>query len=309
MKKFFLLTVIFSMALYFGQAQNYKLDLYEGEIPNAKPSEKTEKWTTTDIVAVTAVTEPTLEVYLPAKKNATGKAVVICPGGGYWALAYDWEGTDIAKWLNSKGIAGVVLKYRLPTSGGNVVPHLSPLMDAQRAIRTTRHNAEKWNIDPDQVGIMGFSAGGHLASTAGTHFDKGDPASPDPVERLSSRPDFMILMYPVITFNHDFMNGGSMHALLGENPSEELIREYSNELHVTPDTPPTILIHASDDRGVPPQNSLIFYEALIKNKVPAEMHIYPEGGHGFSLATGNPHLATWTDRVIEWINEEVDSSQ
>ena len=297
------------MALYFGQAQNYKLDLYEGEIPNAKPSEKTEKWTTTDIVAVTAVTEPTLEVYLPAKKNATGKAVVICPGGGYWALAYDWEGTDIAKWLNSKGIAGVVLKYRLPTSGGNVVPHLSPLMDAQRAIRTTRHNAEKWNIDPDQVGIMGFSAGGHLASTAGTHFDKGDPASPDPVERLSSRPDFMILMYPVITFNHDFMHGGSMHALLGENPSEELIREYSNELHVTPDTPPTILIHASDDRGVPPQNSLIFYEALIKNKVPAEMHIYPEGGHGFSLATGNPHLATWTDRVIEWINEEVDSSQ
>ncbi len=308
MKKFYLLTMLISTIWALGQAQNFRLDLYKGEIPNSKPTKETEKWDTTDIVRVSKVIKPALEVYLPSKKNATGQAVVICPGGGYWILAYDWEGTDIAKWLNSQGIAAIVLKYRLPTSNGNKVPHLSPLMDAQRAIRTTRHNAVKWNINPDQVGIMGFSAGGHLASTAGTHYDSGDPAAPDPIEKLSSRPDFMILMYPVITFSHDFMHSGSMNALLGEDPTDELKKEYSNELHVTPDTPPAILILASDDKAVPPQNSILFYKALIKNNVPSEMHIYPEGGHGFSLAVGKPHLEHWPEVCMEWL-KWVDSSR
>jgi len=301
MKKLILLSLFILILCIAGPAQNYLLDLYEGEIPNSKPTTETEKWDTSGIVRVSNVIKPTLEVYLPSNNNATGQAVVICPGGGYGILAYDWEGTDIAKWFNSKGIAGIVLKYRLPSSDGNKKPHLSPLMDAQRALRTTRHNAEKWNINPDQVGIMGFSAGGHLASTAGTHFDSGNAASIDPIEKLSSRPDFMILVYPVITFSHDFKHSGSMKALIGEDPSDEMIKEYSNELHVTDDTPPTFLIHASDDKGVPPKNSIIFYEALINNNVPAELHIYPEGGHGFSLAIGKPHLENWPERCMEWL--------
>jgi len=282
-------------------AQNYTLPLWQGEVPNYQKTDETEIRNEGDILGISKVQTPEIAVYLPAGRHASGQAVVICPGGGYWALAYDWEGMDIARWLNSKGIAGIVLKYRLPTSKSNLIPHLSPLMDAQRALRLTRFQAAGWNIDTSMIGIMGFSAGGHLASTLGTHFDYGDPDAPDPVDRISCRPDFMILIYPVISFTEPFMHTGSQKALLGNNPDPELSKYYSNELQVREDTPPTFLIHAGDDDGVPVANSLAFYQALNEKHIPAEMHIYPEGGHGFSLALGKGHLEHWTDCCIDWL--------
>ncbi len=281
-------------------SQSFKMDLYpEGQIPNYKDVGEKEKWDTADIVRVSKVQVPDISVYLPAKKNMTGEAVIICPGGGYWILAYDWEGEDIAKFWNSRGIAAIVLKYRLPTSDAQIEPYKSPLMDAQRAMRMVRFHAKDWGIDPAKIGIMGFSAGGHLASSLSTHFDAGNPGAKDPVEKLSCRPDFSILMYPVISFTGEFQHSGSRKALVGED--EELMKYFSNELQVTANTPPAILIHASDDKAVPVENSIVYYQALVKNGVKAEMHIYPEGGHGFSLAIGQGHLAGWTERVFEWV--------
>ncbi|MDX1940203.1 MAG: alpha/beta hydrolase [Saprospiraceae bacterium] len=302
MKNIFLIVFALFM-IEFQYAQNLTLPLWSGEIPNSKKVNEVEKHDTTDnIIRISNVQTPDIAVFLPSKANATGQAVVICPGGGYWILAYDWEGTDIAKWLNSKGIAAIVLKYRLPVSKNNITPHLSPLMDAQRAMRLTRHHAKEWNIDTSKVGIMGFSAGGHLASTVGTHFDYGNSNATDPVEKWSSRPDFMILMYPVITFSQTVnAHIGSRNALLGQNPDPTLIEYYSNELQVKADTPPTILIHAGDDKAVPVENSLLFYQALKNNNIPAELHIYPFGGHGFSLAINKGYLETWTERCVDWL--------
>jgi acetyl esterase/lipase len=286
---------------FIGNTQQIKLLWPAGNIPNYKKTAEVEKKDSTNIVRISLVQQPAIEVYLPSKQNATGQAVIICPGGGYGVLAYDWEGTDIAKWLNANGIAAIVLKYRLPNSKSNIVPQLSPLLDAQRAIRTTRANAEKWHIKRDKIGIMGFSAGGHLASTAGTHFDAGNANAPDTIDRLSCRPDFMILMYPVITMSQPYMHQGSRNNLIGANADSALAKYYSNDLQVTKETPPTFLVHATDDGGVPVENSLSFYQALKNNKVPAEMHIYPYGGHGFSLAIGKGYLATWPDRCIDWL--------
>jgi len=283
-------------------AQNSNLPLWEADPPNYRETGEVTIWDTSDIVRVRNVQKPDIAVFLPSKKNATGEAVVICPGGGYRILAYDWEGTDIARWLNSEGIAAVVLKYRLPESKSNIIPYKSPLMDAQRAMRQVRFNAEKWNVDPGKIGIMGFSAGGHLASTLSTHFDAGDPTSPDPVEQQSCRPDFSILLYPVISFSDEYTHQGSREALLGEDPDPDLVRNFSNELQVTADTPPAILIHSEDDQGVPVENSLAYYKSLKENQVTSELHIYPYGGHGYSLAIGQGHLSTWPDRVIEWIH-------
>ena len=282
-------------------AQNQVLPLWEGDPPNYKETGEVNIWDTVDIVLVRHVQKPDIAVFLPSRKNATGEAVVVCPGGGYHILAYDWEGSDIARWLNSKGIAAFVLKYRLPGSSNNIVPRLSPLMDAQRAMRMVRANAEHWNLDPDKIGIMGFSAGGHLASTLSTHFDGGDPDNADPIERVSCRPDFSILIYPVISFSDEITHAGSKEALIGENPDEELVEYYSNELQITGDTPPAILIHSADDAAVPVENSLAYYNALRKYNKQSELHLYPYGGHGFSLAIGRGHLSSWTDRVIDWI--------
>jgi len=281
--------------------QNQILPLWEGDPPNYRETGEVTIFDTADIVRVRNVQKPDIAVFLPSKKNATGEAVVICPGGGYGILAYDWEGSDIARWLNSRGIAAFVLKYRLPGSKSNIVPHKSPLMDAQRAMRIVRHNASGWNIDPGRIGVMGFSAGGHLASTLSTHYDDGDASSSDPVDQVSCRPDFSVLVYPVISFTEEFQHSGSRINLLGEDADEELVRYYSNELQVTEDTPPAILIHSDDDAGVPVENSIAYYKALRANKIPSELHIYPYGGHGYSLAIGQGHLSTWPDRVIEWI--------
>ncbi|WP_421875310.1 alpha/beta hydrolase [Marinoscillum sp.] len=270
-------------------SQNYVLPLWQNDIPNAKPSAEVEFADSSNIVRISHVQNPTIEVYLPSKRNTTGQSVVICPGGGYKYLAYDWEGTDIAKLLNAQGIAGIVLKYRLPDNDSNLEPHKSPLMDAQQAMKVVRMNASKWNLDPDKVGVMGFSAGGHLASTLGTHFDE------------DSRPNFMVLIYPVISMQEGITHMGSRNNLLGENPSQDLIDYYSNEKQVTANTPPTFLIHASDDKSVLVDNSLTFYKGLIKNGVAAEMHIYPNGGHGFGLGYEKGYTGSWTERLFDWL--------
>ncbi len=301
MKVYLILISLFICPLFIS-AQNYILPLWDGEIPNHKATgEQEEFYTENNLVLLKKIQNPNITVYLPAKGNATGEAVIICPGGGYWVLAYYWEGRDIAKALNAKGIAAIVLKYRLPTSNNYIVRHKSPLLDAQRAMRMVRYHAKEWNIESNKIGIMGFSAGGHLASTLSTHFDKGNLQAKDSIEQISCRPDFSILVYPVISFNDEFTHQGSAKALLGENPSEELRNNFSNELQVTKDTPPTFLVHSSDDDAVPVKNSLVYYEALQKNNVPAEIHIYPYGGHGYSLAIGKGHLAGWIDRCTDWI--------
>jgi len=252
--------------------------------------------------SIANVHKPTITIYLPPKNKATGTAVVICPGGGYGCCVVDKEGHDIARWLKSIGVAGIVLKYRLPRPQGHVYGHKVPLMDAQRAIRTVRHRAAKWNIKPDRIGIMGFSAGGHLASTAGTHFD-GDRKSTnakDPIDRQSCRPDFMILIYPVVSLSDAVGHSGSRRNLLGDKPDPKLVKYYSNELQVTAKTPPTFLISTSDD-FVKPENSVNFYLALRKAKVPAEIHVYDRGGHGYGLRkTGDP-VAGWPQRCQDWM--------
>jgi acetyl esterase/lipase len=282
--------------------QSINLDLYpEGNIPNYHNSGEQEIRDTTDIVRISKVQIPDIEVFLPSKKNRSGEAVIICPGGGYHILAYDWEGEDIAKFWNSKGIAAIVLKYRLPTSTSQIIPHKSPLLDAQRAMRLVRFHAADWKIDPEKIGIMGFSAGGHLASTLSTHYDYGNPDSNDPVERISCRPDFSVLIYPVISFTADFSHSGSAVALTGQDQSKELLEFYSNEKQIDKDTPPAILIHSSDDNAVPVDNSIVYFQALQKQGINTELHIYPYGGHGYSLAVGKGHLSGWPDRCYEWV--------
>ncbi len=240
---------------------------------------------------------PELRIYLPEADQATGAGIVVCPGGGYGALAMDHEGHQVAKWLNSIGVGAFVLKYRL----GPRYRHPAPLQDAQRAMRYVRAHAGEWKIDPDRLGIMGFSAGGHLASTLATHFDAGDPKSEDPIERQSCRPNFAVLCYPVISFTEEFGHTGSKRNLLGPDPDPKLVENLSNEKQVTPETPPTFLFHTGEDKGVPVENSLAFYQALRKAKVPAELHVYQDGPHGVGLAPGRPGLSTWKDRLADWL--------
>lgn len=229
-------------------------------------------------------------------KKPNGTAIVICPGGGYGGLVTGAEGHGIAAWLNRHGITGAVLEYRLPGGRSQV-----PLLDAQRALRTVRANAKAWNVDPERIGIMGFSAGGHLASTAGTHFDAGDASSTDPVQRLSCRPDFMILVYPVISMG-DKGHQGSRNNLLGKNPDAKLVEWFSNEKQVTEKTPPTFLAHAKDDRPVPPENSKMFYDALRAKKVAAHYLELPSGGHGLNGYKG-PMWDAWQERSLAWLAE------
>jgi len=245
--------------------------------------------------------KPTLTIYLPAKDKATGAAVVICPGGGYGHLAMDHEGHQIAQWLNSFGVAGLIVKYRHHGTGYG---HPAPLQDAQRAVRMARSRAGQWNIDPARIGILGFSAGGHLASTAGTHFDKGNAGAKDPIDRVSCRPDFMVLIYPVVSFTQWYTHKGSRRNLLGDNPDKELIESLSNEKQVTPETPPTFLVHTYEDTGVPAENSIYFYLALRKAKVPAEMHLYHKGRHGFGLGKTVGPVSSWSVRCADWMRSQ-----
>lgn len=282
-------------------SQEVRMPLYSGVIPNSKPTNVKEFSENKEIFILRNVKDPDIAIYLPTKKSASGQCVVICPGGGYWQLSYDLEGTDIARYFNSIGIAAVVLKYRLPSKEYCIEPHKAPLMDAQRAIRLVRHHAPEWNIRPDQIGIMGFSAGGHLASTLGTHFDFGNPSANDPIERQSCRPNFMILIYPVISFKDSVTHEGSRRMLLGENPDQTLVLNYSNELQVQDDTPPAFLIHADNDTLVQVANTLLFYKALRKKNIQAEVHIISKGGHGFGLFASNDHVFNWTNLLRSWL--------
>lgn len=247
---------------------------------------------------------PTITVWLPPKEKATGAAVVICPGGGYGFLATDHEGKQVAEWLNSFGVAGIMVKYRLAPK----YKHPAPLQDAQRAIRIVRAKAKEWGIDPHRVGIMGFSAGGHLASTAATHFDDGKTDASDPIDRESCRPDFAILVYPVISFISDFSHKGSANALLGTDATKEQLTSLSNETQVTEKTPPTFLAHTNADTGVPPENSLAFAMALRKAKVPFELHLFEKGQHGLGLGSGwaghippEPSFEAWPKLCETWL--------
>ncbi len=287
------------------------LPLWEENIPNTRPSNEKEVVTNESIIRIAKVQTPTIEVFLPEKQIATGQAVVIFPGGGYQILAYDWEGQNIAKWLNTRGIAGIVVKYRLPSSQSIRVTHQAPLTDAKRAMQLTRFNAKKWNINPNNIGIMGFSAGGHLASTLGTAFDtpahlpnviNDKQTSHLTINNISSRPDFMVLMYPVISMFEPDTHMGSRNSLLGKKPSDSLINQYSNHLHVTKHTPPTFILHANDDKAVPVENSLKMYNALKNNNVPVALHVFPKGGHGFAMSPKYKPLTQWPELLYQWLN-------
>lgn len=278
------LSILFSMFLLtvgISKAQT-PIPLWENGAPNAVGSE--------------AIDIPTITPYLAPKETATGAAIIVFPGGGYSHLSEIKEGSDVAKWLNSLGISAFILKYRL----GMKYHQPNQLLDAARAIRMVRSRAKVWDLDASRIGILGFSAGGHLASTLGTRSDAGKPEASDPIERVSSRPDLMILLYPVITMG-EFTHQGSKLNLLGENPTSELIRQYSNELNVNKETPPTFIAHATTDTAVPVENSLMFVDALRKAKVPFELHLYEQGPHGFGLAPTMPILASWTGRCADWL--------
>jgi acetyl esterase/lipase len=239
---------------------------------------------------------PTLTIYR-ANRNNTRTGVIVAPGGSYGNLAMDHEGRQVASFLNAAGVNAFILKYRL----GPRYRHPVPLRDAQRAIRLVRTKAKDLGVEPDRVGMMGFSAGGHLTATAGTHFDKGRPEADDPIERASSRPDFLILGYPVISFDERIVHWRSRRNLLGETPDPGLVEELSNERRVTPETPPTFLFHTDADEGVVPENSVRFYLALREAKVPAEMHIFRSGPHGVGLALNDPALSLWPTLLSNWL--------
>ena len=239
--------------------------------------------------------KPTLTLWPAPAEKATGAAVVICPGGGYGHLAVGHEGKDVAAWLNSFGVSGYMLKYRIAP-----YKHPIPLGDAQRAVRIVRANAEKWKIDPARIGILGFSAGGHLASSAATHFDSGQADAADPIDRASCRPDFAVLVYPVISMGR-FTHGGSKNNLLGKNPDQTLVDLMSNEKQVTAQTPPTFLIHTGNDGAVPVENSLAFFAACRAAKIPAELHVFESGPHGFGLGKPDKPYSAWPKLCEEWM--------
>jgi acetyl esterase/lipase len=242
--------------------------------------------------------KPTLTAYLPAA-NPTKTAVIVAPGGGYQHLSMVKEGSDVAHWLNAHGVAAFVLKYRLGPKYHNPIER----EDAQRAIRMVRARAVEYGVASDHIGMWGFSAGGHLVATAGTQFDAGDPAAADAIDRVSSRPDFLVLAYPVITMLSPYVHGGSKKYLLGDDPALVDVEAMSAELHVTAQTPPTFLFATTDDGTVPVINSVLFYSALVKAKVPAEMHLFQHGAHGAGLAPANAMLSMWPDLLIKWMRE------
>lgn len=288
--------MLFSAAVI-ARAQEKPMLLYPDGVPNAKPTPKTyvEK---TDKDWITKVSIPTITPYFPAKGTANGAAIVIFPGGSYAGLASAHEGRAIGEAFASFGVTAFVVKYRLPSDSIMVNKTIGPLQDAQQAVITVRRNAAKWGINPNKIGIIGFSAGGHLASTEGTHFDK---VLVDDKDNTSARPDFMMLIYPVISFG-PMAHVGSRENLVGKSPSEGIINLYSNEKQVTANTPPTFLIHAQDDDVVPVENSLLFYEACLKAKVKAEMHLFEEGGHGFGLVDSKSKNR-WIDWAKNWLTE------
>ena len=288
MKKLFVTITLVS--IFIGARAQEIINLYPGKIPNAKISGIKESFGNG---MFRGVTTPTLEIYLPEKEKATGAAVVICPGGGYSVVVYQGEGISTAKEFVKNGVAAFVLKYRLPDDSTMVDKKIGPLQDAQQAIKVVRENAAKWGIDPGKIGIIGFSAGGHLASTEATHFKE---VLIENTNNTSVRPDFQILVYPVISMQNGLTHPDSRTKLLGKDASTKDIDKFSNELQVDESTPPAYLTHAADDNLVDVDNSIGYFEKLRHNKVPVEMHIYPKGGHGFIFRHEG-----WMDPLIKWM--------
>ena len=298
MKKFGITLLLVFCMIKYSQAQQ-TIPLYEGNVPNSIPYNTKEVWQPVNNgdTIVHFISQPTLTVFLPDKSIANGTAVIICPGGGYWISSIVKEGFAVARKFNEMGVAAFVLKYRIPNDSAMIDKTIAPLQDAQRAIQLVRMNAKKWNINADKIGIMGFSAGGHVASTAATHFDH---SYIDNTEKINLRPDFAILIYPVISFQENIAHMGSREQLIGKNPTKAMVDLYSNEMQVNSQTPPTFLVQASDDNTVPVMNSVAFYEALLKYKIPAEMHLYKSGGHGFGM--NNPTTKDkWMNLCKNWM--------
>jgi acetyl esterase/lipase len=297
MKKYLILSILV-LTMSFAKAQQ-EMPLYSDGVPNSKPVPNTQKSEIdkNGILRISEVTVPTLTVYPPAKGTSNGTSVIICPGGGYWVLAASHEGSDVAKEFNKMGVTAFVLKYSIPNENAQIDRTIAPLQDAQQAIRMIRKNAIKYGINPDRIGIMGFSAGGHVAATASTHFARPVGENAD---NTSVRPNFSILVYPVISFK-EFGHKGSADQLIGKTPSPELIELYSNETQVTKETPPVFLVHAGDDNAVPVKNSISYYEACQKNGVSASMVIYPKGGHGFGM-NNKTTKAKWMNDVKTWMD-------
>lgn len=293
LKRYIFFTVLLIAILQTAVAQKV-IPIYDKDIPGGIKANSEERYDTTNRLAF-KVENPTITAYIPEKSKATGAAVLICPGGGYGVLVIGKEGYDIAACLSSQGVAAFVLKYRLPDDRIMKDKSTGPLQDAQQALRIIRTHATEWNIDVKKVGIMGFSAGGHLASTVGTHFNT-------PVIKSGAtqnvRPDFMILVYPVISMGDSLGHRGSRNNLLGKNPSPDKIKLFSNDLQVTDQTPQTFLIHSADDKVVDVDNSISMFESLRRKKIPVEMHVYPKGDHGFVL---NIPIPEWMNIVMKWV--------
>ncbi len=281
-------------------AQNKIVNLWNEYIPGSMSNEKYVEENLVlenGTVRVQKVTNPTLSVYLPAKEKANGSAIVICPGGGYALLAYDHEGIQIAKWFNNLGITAFILKYRLPNDKIMENKSVGPLQDVQEAIRYVRRNSSQWDLNPSKIGVIGFSAGGHLAATASTLFANKVYNS----DSTSARPDFSILIYPVISMNSEITHSGSRQNLLGLNPTQDLVDQFSAEKQVSTSTPQTFLVHSQDDKTVPVQNSVNYFLALKKNKVPSELHIFEKGGHGYGTGKEKGTESEWTEMCKQWL--------
>jgi acetyl esterase/lipase len=292
-----LLSTALSISLH---AQQQSISLWQGKVPGAIAcksynliADSSGAWT-----YMRNITNPQLDMYPAPAGTANGTAVVICPGGGYWGLAYKHEGYQVAAWLNSLGVTAFVLKYRLPDSAIMNNKAIAPLQDAQEAIRTLRRHAKAWGINPSKIGIMGFSAGGHLAATLSTHF--AEPVY-QPSDTTSARPDFSILIYPVISMDSLLTHAGSRSNLLGNAPSAQLVRHFSNEYQVSATTPPAFLVHSSDDGTVPVQNSIAYATALGRYRIPYELHIFQSGGHGYGLGRSQNTEAAWPELCRAWL--------
>ena len=303
--KFLLSFLLLVILAHNASSQTTTLKVWPDGIPGSLRSETyfEESTVTGDIVSLyEKVTDPTLTVFLPPAEKATGTAVLICPGGGYGVLAFDHEGFAIARWLNSNGIAGIILKYRLPSDMIMKDKSVGPLQDAQEAMRIIRRNASQWKINSHRIGVIGFSAGGHLASTLSTHFAEKVYEVKD---TTSARPDFSLLIYPVVTFDSTFTHAGTRQNLVGDKPSEYTIRYFSNEYRITRNTPPAFLVHSADDKVVPVKNSIVYFEGLVINNIQAEMHIFQKGGHGYGLAINRGTESAWPELCLSWLKENL----
>ena len=280
-------------------SQTQMIDIWNGKVPGSIPNPKYKQIVDSAYyIKLRFISNPTLEVYpAPATKN-TGAAMVICPGGGYYGISFINEGIDIARWLNGLGISAFILNYRLPDDAIMKDKSIAPLQDGQEAIRIVRRNATKWGIDPHKIGIIGFSAGGHLAATVSTHFAEKVYS---PIDSTSARPDFSVLIYPVISMDSTITHWGSRENLLGKSPSDQQVKRFSNELQVNSNTPPAFLGHSMDDGTVPVENSIRYALAMKENKITCELHIYEHGGHGYGLGRSTDTESTWSVACEKWL--------